>query len=79
MKIPSMIAIYFVIWWITLFAVLPFGIRNSAEAGKDVPEGHDKGAPVATGLLWKVGVTTVLAGLVFAVVYAVVRSGVLTR
>jgi predicted secreted protein len=27
-------AIYFVIWWIVLFTVLPFGVRNASEAAK---------------------------------------------
>ena len=31
--ISSALAIYFVLWWIVLFAVLPFGVRNQDEAG----------------------------------------------
>ena len=27
------LAVYFVIWWTVLFAVLPFGVRSQAEAG----------------------------------------------
>ena len=27
-------AIYFIIWWVVLFAVLPFGVRNASEAGE---------------------------------------------
>ena len=29
--ILSAIAVYFVVWWITLFAILPFGIRTQEE------------------------------------------------
>ena len=36
------IAVYFVIWWITLFMVLPFGIERDG----DIEEGNDPGAPV---------------------------------
>ena len=32
------IGIYIFIWWITLFAVLPFGVRTQQEAGEVVPE-----------------------------------------
>ena len=32
MSILSFFAVYFVIWWITLFAVLPIGMRTQAEA-----------------------------------------------
>lgn len=31
------LAIYIFIWWITLFAVLPFGVRTQDEAGEVVP------------------------------------------
>jgi predicted secreted protein len=77
MKIASAIAIYFVIWWVVLFAVLPFGVRNADEAGEVVTQGHEAGAPVAHGLGKKFLVTTVIAALVFAAVYAVLRSGIL--
>jgi predicted secreted protein len=33
MSIPFAIALYFVIWWTVLFAVLPFGVRTQDEAG----------------------------------------------
>ena len=57
MKIGSMIAIYFVIWWTVLFAVLPFGIRNAHEAGEKVELGNDAGAPVTLHLGKKVLIT----------------------
>lgn len=28
------IAVYFVIWWVTLFAVLPFGVKTQDEEGE---------------------------------------------
>ena len=31
--ISSAIAIYFVLWWIVLFVVLPFGVRSQSEDG----------------------------------------------
>lgn len=77
MKLTSAIAIYFIIWWLVLFAVLPFGVRNSAEAGEVVDGGNDEGAPVAHGLKWKAGVTTVVATVVFAFVFWVLVSGYL--
>ena len=33
------IALYFIIWWTLLFAILPFGVRSQAEAG-EVAHGH---------------------------------------
>jgi predicted secreted protein len=44
MKIGSWIAIYFVIWWVSLFTVLPFGVRSQLEEGEVVP-GSEPGAP----------------------------------
>ncbi len=77
MKIGSMIAIYFVVWWTTLFAVLPFGIRNAAEEGVAVEEGHDAGAPMVHGLLKKAGITTVVSAVLFAGIYYALSHGVL--
>ncbi|MBL8790554.1 MAG: DUF1467 family protein [Rhizobiales bacterium] len=61
----SSLAIFFIIWWTALFAVLPFGVRNNAEAGTQVGEGHDAGAPVAHGLRWKLLATTLLSLVIF--------------
>jgi predicted secreted protein len=77
MKWTSAVAIYFIIWWLVLFMVLPFGVRNSAEAGAEVEEGNDAGAPVVHGLLWKAVVTTVVATMVYALVYWVLVNGYL--
>ena len=33
MSIFTALAIYFIIWWVVLFTVLPFGIRSQAEHG----------------------------------------------
>ncbi len=78
MKLASAIAIYFVIWWTVLFAVLPFGVRNADEAGQVVGEGHEAGAPVAHGLVKKALITTVIAAVVFAAIYwAIVNRNLL--
>ncbi len=69
MKPWSMVAIYFVIWWITLFAILPFGVRNAHEAGETIGEGHDAGAPVAHRLLLKAGINTIVSAVIFAALY----------
>lgn len=62
---PLAIAIYLTIWWIVLFAILPFGVRSSEEEG-ETPEGADPGAPTAPRLLVKAVATTVVSGIVFA-------------
>jgi predicted secreted protein len=70
------LALYFVIWWTVLFAVLPFGVRTQGEAGEVVP-GTPASAPVTPRLKRVALMTTLVATAVFAVVYVVVTSGVL--
>jgi predicted secreted protein len=69
MKIGTAIAIYFVVWWIVLFAILPWRVKNAHEAGEAVLEGNEPGAPIEHQLGKKALVTTVVAGLVFALIY----------
>lgn len=62
LRITGGIALYFVIWWTVLFAVLPFGIRSQVDAG-EVVAGSEPGAPAAPALREKAIWTTVLASL----------------
>ncbi len=78
MNIASGIAIYFVIWWTVLFAVLPFSVRNAGEAGEAVQQGNEAGAPVVHGLAKKFLITTVISAVVFAAIYwAIVNRNML--
>jgi predicted secreted protein len=47
MAVATAIAIYFLIWWIMLFAVLPWGVRAQGEEGTP---GTDPGAPTVPRL-----------------------------
>ncbi|RLQ87685.1 DUF1467 family protein [Notoacmeibacter ruber] len=38
-------AVYFVLWWITLFAVLPFSLRTQDESDEGVTLGTSDSAP----------------------------------
>ena len=70
LRISGGIALYFVIWWILLFAVLPFGIRSQAESG-EVVAGSEPGAPSAPALREKAIWTTLLSAVVLVAVAAV--------
>jgi predicted secreted protein len=68
MSTTTVIAIYVLIWWITLFAVLPFGVRSQHESG-EFEAGTDPGAP-AVHLVWrKLLYTTLIATVIFGVLY----------
>jgi predicted secreted protein len=64
-SIFTALAIYFVIWWVVLFAVLPWGVRSQHETGEMTP-GTDPGAPVLPHLRHKLVWTTIVATVVFA-------------
>jgi predicted secreted protein len=64
MQVTTAIAIYFLIWWITLFAVLPWGVTAQ---GSDSPPGTDPGAPVVPRLVHKLVWTTIVSTVIFAI------------
>lgn len=66
MSMWSAFAIYFVLWWLTLFIVLPFAIRSQHEAGEPVP-GTDPGAPVVARIAWRLLWNTLLSAALFAI------------
>jgi predicted secreted protein len=77
MSTATSIAIYFIIWWVVLFAVLPWGVRGQHEAGA-LQQGTDPGAPVAPMLWSKLLWTTVVAGVVFAIWHVVYHYRLVT-
>jgi predicted secreted protein len=76
MPIVTWAGIFFVVWWVVLFAVLPFGVKSQHEAGSFEP-GTDPGAPQRPLLLNKVGATTVISAGLVAIAYAVWESGII--
>jgi predicted secreted protein len=67
------IFVYALLWWLVLFAVLPWGVRR-----EETPEaGHDPGAPANPNLWWKLLATTIVAGIVWVGVYYVIDSGLI--
>lgn len=64
----SFVAIYFVLWWLVLFAVLPFGLRTQDD-DREVTLGTTASAPrgphMARAVLWTTIVTSVLVGFYY--------------
>jgi predicted secreted protein len=75
MGIGASVAVYLIIWWTVLFAVLPLGNRTYAELGQPVPGGGDPAAPVNPNLKRKFLTTTWVAALVFAGLWMVIHFG----
>jgi predicted secreted protein len=77
LSLTTALAIYFLIWWVTLFAVLPFGVRSQVESG-DVVTGSDPGAPSFPRLRNKLLWTTLVASVVFALFLAAYVTRIVT-
>lgn len=60
MQIGSIVAVFFVIWWLSFVAVLPIGNRSQHEAG-DVVAGTEPGAPVAPHMVRRLLIATGIA------------------
>lgn len=66
----SLIAMYFVFWWLTLFAILPFGVKTQDD-DNNVTMGTHASAPrgphMLRAMLWTTVVTAVLMGAFYGV------------
>lgn len=68
------IFVYVLIWWVVIFAVLPWGVKVP-----DEPEpGHASSAPKNPHLLIKVIITTVVSFLIWLVVRWIITSGIIS-
>lgn len=65
------VLLYVLIWWTALFAVLPIG--TNAVARPDEISGW-RGTPQNPRLWMKVGLTTLLAGVIWLAVFALIQS-----
>ena len=64
------IVVYILVWWVTLFAILPLWVTP---ADPEEP-GFAAGAPRRPLMLRKVAVTTVLATIIWLGIYVVVSE-----
>jgi predicted secreted protein len=66
----SGIMVFVVLWWLVIFAVLPWGVRIPDKA----EPGHADSAPVRPMLGRKVLATTAITVVLWLVVYLIVQS-----
>jgi predicted secreted protein len=70
LTVGGAIALYFVVWWTLLFAVLPLRNQPETRPGHVIP-GQDPGAPAAPRLREKAIWTTLVAGAAFLAALAI--------
>jgi len=75
MGIGTGIAIFFLIWWVVLFAVLPWGVRPQ---GEEAVPGSDPGAPQVPRVWMKLLWTTVVSAVIFGVSAFVYLKGLVS-
>ncbi len=64
MQLFSIFAVYFIIWWLTLFAILPIGLRTQAEDNEVVP-GTVESAPARFQARKVFLLTTLVSALIY--------------
>lgn len=69
------LAIYFVLWWLVLFAVLPWGASSPHELGREVEAGHAPSAPLHPHLKAKFAITTAVSAAIFGAAWLAVQQG----
>ena len=70
MNLVTGIVVFIIIWWLTLFMVLPWGVSRTEN-----PEaGHDHGAPSRPMIFRKILITTGITAVAFAVLYGIVDA-----
>ena len=69
----SLVAIYFVVWWIVLFAVLPFGVRTQQDAN-EITLGTAESAPVRPRLVRTVIATSIVAAVPVVALWVAVEK-----
>jgi predicted secreted protein len=67
------LAIYGIVWFLTLFMVLPFGVRTQQELG-DVEPGSVASAPETPHMWKRLAATTVLSSLLYGALYWLLTS-----
>lgn len=69
----SFTALFFITWWIALFAVLPFSVRTQDEE-QDVTLGTVSSAPTGPHMLRAVLRTTVITAIIMGIAYGVTHG-----
>jgi predicted secreted protein len=69
----SMTALFFVTWWLVLFAILPFGLKTQDDE-QDVTLGTVSSAPRGPHMLRAVLWTTLVTAVILGVFYGMTKG-----
>lgn len=78
MNLTGGIVLYTVLWFLTLFVVIPFGQQSQQDAGRIVP-GTPAGAPADLRMRRKLILTTLIAALLWGLIAWVIFGEIVTR
>ncbi|MEE8295545.1 MAG: DUF1467 family protein [Sphingomonadales bacterium] len=73
MGIITGLLVYVLTWWMIWFMILPIGVKTQEEKGEGIP-GTPKSAPVNPLILKKMAATSVVAALVWGVIFYLIET-----
>ena len=75
MGIVGGIVVFVMVWWVILFAVLPWGGNHPPE---QVEKGHATSAPDNPRMKQKFIATTIISVIVWIIIYLIIESGMIS-
>ena len=78
MRWTSILAIYMLFWSLSVFLVIPFGVRTHEEAGADRVPGQADSAPHGYDIRKMLLRTTIVSAVLFGLYYANYVNGWIT-
>ena len=70
MSITGSLIIFFLIWWIIFFSLLPIDVERKH---KEMVEGADKGSPENPKIIKKIIYTTIITSIIFIGIFMLVK------
>jgi predicted secreted protein len=77
MSAITVLAIYFILWWLVFFAILPWGATSPHESGDQVAPGHAPSAPLRPMMMRKLVITSAIAAVILGIGACLWRLGYL--